>query len=143
MYLLYIDTSSLVKFFILFYVLAKITVDVLIVLYIRITRYITKNDFERIEFLLYIAKPQTPAGMYFEQFGITEELRRQITTAALSMGGEDCDLYFQHSSSTSVAFSDGKVSRASSSLDLGMGVRVVVGDQVGYSFSEDLTIRLL
>ena len=28
-----------------------------------------------------IAKPQTPAGMYFEQFGITEELRRQITTA--------------------------------------------------------------
>ena len=86
-----------------------------------------------------IAKPQTPAGMYFEQFGITEELRRQITTAALSMGGEDCDLYFQHSSSTSVALSDGKVSRASSSLDLGMGVRVVVGDQVGYSFSEDLS----
>ena len=86
-----------------------------------------------------IAKPQTPAGTYFEQFGVTEELRRQITTAALSMGGEDCDLYFQHSSSTSVALSDGKVNRASSSLDLGMGVRVVVGDQVGYSFSEDLS----
>lgn len=90
-----------------------------------------------------LAKPQTSPGLYFEQFGITEELRRQIIQAALSQGGDDCDLYFQHSASTSVALSDGKVSRASSSLDLGMGVRVVVGDQVGYSFSEDLSAGAL
>ena len=38
-----------------------------------------------------------------------QELRRQIINAFLQ-GGEDCDLYFQHSASTSVALSDGKVS---------------------------------
>ena len=91
-----------------------------------------------------IAKPQTPPGIYFEQFGITE--RRdvvRITTA------NRCCLWVERIAicifnilrQHRCAFLMAKVSRASSSLDLGMGVRVVVGDQVGYSFSEDLSPR--
>ena len=86
-----------------------------------------------------LAQPQTPTGTYFEEMGITAELRSRLMNLALSKGGEDCDLYFQHSASTSVMLSDGKVNKASTNLDLGMGVRVMVGDQVGYSFSEDLS----
>ena len=52
---------------------------------------------------------------------------------------KDCELYFQHSAGTSIQLTDGKVSQASTSLDLGMGVRVIQGDQVGYSYSEDLS----
>ena len=35
---------------------------------------------------------------------------------------------------------DGLISRASTSIDQGVGLRVVVGDQVGYAFTEDLTL---
>ena len=86
-----------------------------------------------------IPKPTGPTGTYFESMGITPELCRQILQAALSNGGDDSELYFQHSASNSIQLTDGKVSQASTSLDLGMGVRVIQGDQVGYSYSEDLT----
>lgn len=90
-----------------------------------------------------IPQPQTPPGAYFEQWGITAELRAQILREALSRGGDDCDLYFQHSSSTSLQLTDQKVSQANTRVDLGMGVRVIVGDQVGYSYSEDLSPEAL
>lgn len=86
-----------------------------------------------------IAKPTGVPGHYFETMGITPELCRQIIQTALSKGGDDCDLYFQHSSGSSLQLTDGKVNHASTSLDLGVGVRVIQGDQVGYSYSEDLS----
>lgn len=85
-----------------------------------------------------IPQPTGPSGTYFEAMGVTPELCRQILETALAHGGEDCELYFQHSAGSSLQLTDGKVSQASTSLDLGMGVRVIQGDQVGYSYSEDL-----
>ena len=85
-----------------------------------------------------IAKPTGSPGQYFESMGVTNELCRKVMQEALKKGGDDCDLYFQHSAGTSVQLSDRKVNAASTYLDLGMGVRVVNGDQVGYSYSEDL-----
>ena len=86
-----------------------------------------------------IPQPTGPNGTYFEAMGVTPELCRQILETALAHGGEDCELYFQHSAGSSLQLTDGKVSQASTSLDLGMGVRVIQGDQVGYSYSEDLS----
>ncbi len=87
-----------------------------------------------------IPRPNGPPGAWFEErFGVTSELLRSVMGAALSRGGEDCDLYFEHAASTSVSLSDGKVNAAGTRVDLGMGVRVVVGDQVGYAFTEELT----
>lgn len=83
--------------------------------------------------------PQGPPGAWFERFGVGPELIRRVLDAALSRGGEDCDLYFQHSAGTSVELTDRKVSGADTHVDLGMGVRVVVGDQIGYAYSEELT----
>ncbi len=76
---------------------------------------------------------------HFDQFGVTEGDVRAALAAALAHGADDADLYFEHSGSTSVALSDGKVNRASTHVDLGVGVRVIVGDQVGVAYSEDLT----
>ena len=76
---------------------------------------------------------------HFEQFGVSAEIIRATFAAALKHGADDADLYFEHSGSTSVALSDGKVNRASTHVDLGVGVRVVVGDQVGYAYTEDLS----
>ncbi|MFZ5479759.1 MAG: TldD/PmbA family protein [Myxococcota bacterium] len=76
---------------------------------------------------------------HFEQFGVGTEQIRATLEAALSRGADDADLYFEHAGSTSIALSDGKVNRASTHVDLGVGVRVVVGDQVGYAYTEDLS----
>ena len=86
-----------------------------------------------------IPQPAGPPGAYFEQFGVTPSLLRDVMATALSRGGEDCDLYFQHAASTSVSLSDRRVNQAGTHVDLGMGVRVIVGDQVGYAYSEDLS----
>ncbi|MEE2750532.1 MAG: TldD/PmbA family protein, partial [Myxococcota bacterium] len=82
-----------------------------------------------------------PNGRYFERFGIGPEVLRRVMSAALSRGASDCDLYFEHSHSTSVGLTDGKVNRASTQVDLGMGVRARCGDEVGYAYTEDLSVQ--
>lgn len=76
---------------------------------------------------------------WFEPFGVTATLIREVLAAATQYGADDADLYFEHTTSTSVSLSDRKVNRAYTSVDLGCGVRVVVGDQVGYAYTEDLS----
>jgi TldD protein len=74
-------------------------------------------------------------------FGVDEAMLRTVLAELASRGADDADLYFQHARSTSVTFEDGIVSRASTSIDQGVGLRVVVGDQVGYAFTEELTLE--
>lgn len=76
---------------------------------------------------------------YFARFGVTEALIREALSAALSKGGEVADVYFQHRVASGLVLEDGTVSRAARSVALGVGVRVVRGDQTGYGFTEDLT----
>jgi TldD protein len=80
---------------------------------------------------------------WFTQFGVTDETLRAVLAEATKHGADDADLYFEHATSTSVGLSDRKVNRAHTSIDLGMGVRVVVGDQVGYAYTEDLSLGSL
>jgi TldD protein len=90
-----------------------------------------------------ISRPTGNPGDYFASFGVNAEITRKVLSAALSTGGDDCDLYFEHSASTSIALRDGRVGQASTRVDLGMGVRVRDGDQVGYAYSEDLSASAL
>ena len=78
---------------------------------------------------------------WFNQFGIDEALTRRVMAAATAFGADDADLYFEHSSSTAVALSDHKVNRCFTSVDLGVGIRVVINEQVGYAYTEDLTFE--
>jgi TldD protein len=56
----------------------------------------------------------------------------------LSKGGDFADLFFEHAISNRITLEDGKVNRASSNIALGVGIRTVKGDQVGYGFTQDL-----
>jgi len=72
--------------------------------------------------------------------------RRQLSRvlAELSARGADAaDIYFQHSRDNSITFEDGIISRATTSVDMGAGLRCVVGDQTGYAFTEDLQVPAL
>src|SRR5688572_21070557 len=79
----------------------------------------------------------------FAPFGIDRQVLRKVLAEATAYGADDADLYFEHSVSTAVGLSDGAVNRAHTHIDVGMGVRVVVGDQVGYAYTEDLSLERL
>lgn len=76
---------------------------------------------------------------YFARFGVTEQLIRSTLSSALSKGGDYADVFFQHRVSNNLALEDGIVNRANANVALGVGVRVLKGDQTGYGFTEDIT----
>ncbi|MGC4000518.1 MAG: metallopeptidase TldD-related protein [Anaeromyxobacter sp.] len=80
---------------------------------------------------------------YFARFGVTEAMIAQTLSAALSRGGEHADVYFQHRVGSDLGLEDGAVNRAYASVELGVGVRVVKGDQTGYGYTEDLSLPAL
>ena len=80
---------------------------------------------------------------YFARFGVTEKMLRDGLGAALSRGADYADLFFQHRVSNGLGLEDGEVNRASTSVELGVGVRAIKGDQTGYAYTEDLTPEAL
>ena len=86
------------------------------------------------------AGPGATAGVgYFARFGVTETLIQATLGEALSSGGDFADVFFQHKVGNTYVLEDGAVNRAFTNVNLGVGVRVVKGDQTGYGFTEDLT----
>ncbi len=84
-----------------------------------------------------IARADSPA--YFEtEFGISDSLCNKVLAEALSKGGDFADLFFEHSITNQINLEDGQVNRAYSQVDLGVGIRTVKGEQVGYGFTQDL-----
>ena len=80
---------------------------------------------------------------YFARFGVTERMIRETLSAALSRGGDFADVFFQHRVSGNLGLEDGAVNRAYTSVELGVGVRAIKGDQTGYAYTEDLTLEAL
>jgi len=80
---------------------------------------------------------------YFSRFGVTERMISETLTAALSRGGDFADVFFQHKIGADLSLEDGAVNRAYASVELGVGVRVVKGDQTGYGYTEELTPEAL
>jgi len=77
---------------------------------------------------------------YFEsEFGISDKLCRKVLSKALYKGGDFADLYFEHTVRNWVILEDGKVNQAYSNISLGVGIRTVKGDQVGYGFTQELS----
>jgi TldD protein len=82
----------------------------------------------------------TRSGLaYFTRFGVTEKLLQDTLAAALASGGDFADAFCQHQVGNTYLLEDGAVNRAFTSVNLGVGVRVVKGDQTGYGFTEDVT----
>ncbi len=80
---------------------------------------------------------------YFSRFGVTEAMIRETVAEAMSKGGDYADLFFQHRVSNNMSLEDGAVNKAFTRVELGVGVRVVKGDQTGYGFTEELTSEAL
>lgn len=79
----------------------------------------------------------------FSWFSVDEATIRKVMAELTARGADAADLYFQYSRSNSITMEDGIISRAASSVDQGVGLRVVVGDQTGYAFTEDLSVEAM
>ena len=80
-----------------------------------------------------------PANPFMAWFGVDEAMLSRVLGELTSRGADKAELFFQHSRGSWVNLEDGIVSRAYTSIQQGVGLRVVVGDQVGFAFTEDLT----
>lgn len=76
-----------------------------------------------------------------EHFNVTKENLCQVIKESLSKGGDYSDLFFEHTINSNISLRDGEVNRASSSIDYGVGIRVVVGDQTGYAYVENTNLK--
>jgi TldD protein len=79
------------------------------------------------------------AASYLDHFEVTPELLQKVIRAATSKGGDYADLYFEHTLNNYSNLEDGKVNQAYSNIGYGVGIRVLKGDQTGYSFTEIIT----
>ena len=82
---------------------------------------------------------QSSGNYFLKEFGIDEILCRKLLAKALSRGGDFADLYFEYAVSNYLGLEDGKVNQSYGDISLGVGIRTVKGDQIGYGFTQDLT----
>jgi len=83
---------------------------------------------------------QTPENPFMDWFGVDEATTARVLAELTANGADAADLYFQHSRTNFLTLEDGIVSSASSTIQQGVGLRVVIGDQTGYAFTEDVTL---
>ena len=88
-----------------------------------------------------LATKERPAGTaeYFaERFGIDAHVCDGLLAVALERGGDFADLFFEHSTRRSLLLEDGRVRAGQVGAEQGLGVRVVIGESVGYASTERL-----
>ncbi|MBN2486892.1 MAG: hypothetical protein JXB34_13030, partial [Bacteroidales bacterium] len=78
-------------------------------------------------------------GYFSGEFGIDQALCTLLLETALSRGGDYADVYFEHTLENWLSLEDGKVNQSYGRVKLGVGIRTVKGDQVGYGYTEELT----
>ncbi len=73
---------------------------------------------------------------YLDHFEVTAEILQKVISTAMNKGGDYADLFFEHKLSGNLGLEDGKVNRAYSNIDYGVGIRVLKGDQTGFAYTE-------
>lgn len=81
-----------------------------------------------------------PQAFFAQRFGIDHRVMSRVLAEALSRGGDFADLFFEHRTSSSIAFEERQVRSTSRSVDAGVGIRVVKGEATGYAYTEDLEV---
>ncbi len=82
-----------------------------------------------------------PTRFFEEKFGISSEIMKKILDAALSRGGDFADLFFEYKQANSVVMEDDIIKESTENIILGVGIRVLNGEQTGYGYTSDLTLE--
>ncbi|MCJ7612226.1 MAG: TldD/PmbA family protein [Candidatus Aminicenantes bacterium] len=87
-------------------------------------------------------KPAAPLP-YQDRFGLSSDDLRKILHIALSRGGDFADLYLEYRGYSSINMEEDIIKDTAESIVMGMGIRVIKGEQTGYGFSNDLAFDKL
>jgi len=87
------------------------------------------------------ADKKAAVALAMNHFGVSEADLKKVLAAALEKGGDYADLFFEHTISNSIRLMDGAVNNSYSNMDYGVGVRVLIGDQSGYAYVENITVE--
>lgn len=66
---------------------------------------------------------------------LDDALLADVLAEALAGGGDFAEVYAEHRDGRSLRLEDRRIEEVTSGVDLGAGVRVVTGDQVGYAYT--------
>ena len=78
---------------------------------------------------------------YLDHFEVSAEMLQKVIATAMDKGGDYADLFFEHKITNNISLQDGKVNRAFSNIDYGVGIRVLKGDQTGFAYSENISME--
>ncbi len=70
-------------------------------------------------------------------------LIEELISLAMSKGGDFAEVYVERSRGNSIALEEEKVRAANCAVSLGVGIRVIAGEEVGYAYSDDLEPKIL
>jgi TldD protein len=90
-----------------------------------------------------VLAPESTPSRFLAHFDLTAGILSRTINTALSRGAEYCDLYFEHKISNYLSSEDHAVNRAFARTDFGVGIRAVRNDQIGYSYTEEITPRAM
>jgi TldD protein len=78
-----------------------------------------------------------------DRFGLTPVLLRGVLDAALSTGGDFAEIYAEYRTYESVFMEEDIIKETTASVAVGLGIRVIAGDQTGYGYTNDLSPKRL
>src|SRR5712692_2613511 len=80
----------------------------------------------------------TADRFFFDRYGLGQADLAKYLAAALSAGGDYADLYFEHTTTSSLLVDESLVKTATEGISTGCGVRVLAGEQTAYAYTHDL-----
>lgn len=89
----------------------------------------------------FAAEPtMTPTSLLDTYFRVTRADIGKVLSATLAKGAEFADVFFEYRISSNLSFEEDIVKSAQRGIIQGVGVRAVKGDQIGFAFTEDLSL---
>lgn len=80
------------------------------------------------------------ASLLDTYFHVTKADIQKVIASTLAKGAEFADVFFEYRISTNLSFEEDIVKSARRGIVQGVGIRAVKGDQIGFAFTEDLSV---
>ncbi|MBT8081996.1 MAG: TldD/PmbA family protein [Gammaproteobacteria bacterium] len=81
-----------------------------------------------------------PDSLFASWYGVDEASISRVMTTLTAAGADIADAFLEISHRNRIVYENGEITESVSSRDQGAGLRVVRGDEVGFAWTEDLTL---
>lgn len=78
---------------------------------------------------------------YIDHFGLSDEDLRTTLVFALSKGGDFAEVFLEYRAYDYILMEDDIVKETAESVGIGMGIRVLAGEQTGFGYTNDLSLE--